>query len=105
MAYKVLSAGVSEEVYEQIEEERDGDDEPRSAAVRRIIRRGLDDSATDRPELRYAVIVALFAYVGGYFALGTAAAALVGGAFLLATTVYVLSPGDWAISGRLRDTE
>lgn len=105
MAYKVVSAGVSEKIYEQIEQERDGEEEPRSAAVRRVLRRGLEEESTDRPELRYAVIVALFAYVGGFFALGTGAAALVGGAFLLATTVYVLSPGDWAISGRLRDTE
>ena len=79
----VISTAVPGNLKEQIEAEQ-GEDESRSATVRRLVRRGLDDDTVGTP---YVLI--LF----GSFLTGTAIAPIMEPAYLLILGVFLLAGG------------
>ena len=79
----VISTAVPGNLKEQIEAEQ-GEDESRSATVRRLVRRGLDDDTVGTP---YVLI--LF----GSFLTGTAIAPIMEPAYLLILGVLLLAGG------------
>jgi len=79
----VISTAVPGNLKEQIEAEQ-GEDESRSAAVRRLVRRGLDDDTVGTP---YVLI--LF----GSFLMGAAIAPIMEPAYLLILGVLLLAGG------------
>jgi len=79
----IISTDVPDDLKEQIEAEQ-GEDESRSATVRRLVRRGLDDDTIGIP---YVLI--LF----GSFLMGAAVTPIMEPAYLLILGVLLLSGG------------
>jgi hypothetical protein len=89
----IISAGVSEELNDAIEERRRGD-ESKSATIKRLLRHGLEreNPETDRVTARYIALVAGIVYVGGWALGGDATLSIAGGATIVGILVWSWMP-------------
>lgn len=99
---KVISAQVSDDVAEEIDDLRDGDppeyDEPRSAIVRRLVLDSLDDSTTeDRQSARQLTVVFGLLYIAVYSLGDRTALITIFGVYLVAMIAWTFAPvyRDW----------
>jgi Flp pilus assembly protein TadB len=83
-----ISTKVPDELSEAIENEK-APDESTSAAVRRLVRSGLEDN---REGVWLASLFAHLAFFGAYYTGGNAAAAAVGLAFMIAVFTWATIP-------------
>jgi hypothetical protein len=87
-----LGAQVSKDLLEKVDEYKE-EGESRSAAVRRLIRDGLEEGdRNNRAPLLTATTIAGIAWLGLWFATGPTGSAIVGGATIVGVTLYALWP-------------